>query len=245
MGWGDALMATGEAKNAYAKKPLPVFFVGVGNRPQWSDVFEHNPKIIRRREGPHQIVVNGPNARPYIAAKNADRWYWRDYKPTPGEIVLTEDERAFAAPYSGLIMVEPNVKANGHTNKAWAWDRWQSLVDRIGPINFVQAGPVGTRWLDGVNRAQTETFRDACAVLARSVAFVATEGGLHHAAAAFNVPAVVLFSEFIAPSSTGYDYQTSIRHAGPACGSRVPCPTCAASMAAISVDEVANAVEAL
>jgi ADP-heptose:LPS heptosyltransferase len=82
------------------------------------------------------------------------------------------------------------------------------------------------------------TFRLACAVLANCRAFVGTEGGLHHAAAALGIPSVVLFSEFIGPDITGYKTHRNLRHAGPACGSRLPCQGCVDSMNAISVDEV-------
>jgi ADP-heptose:LPS heptosyltransferase len=87
---------------------------------------------------------------------------------------------------------------------------------------------------------QTPSFRAAAAVLANAVAFVGTEGGLHHAAAALGRPAVVLFSEFISPAITGYRTHRNLYHAGQPCGSRSACSGCRASMEAISVDEVVS-----
>ena len=115
-------------------------------------------------------------------------------------------------------------------------ERTEELVDRGG--DFVQIGPPGTRVLRGVHYVQTPSFRHGAAVLAVSRAFVGTEGGLHHAAAALGVPAVVLFSEFISPDITGYATHRNIRHAGATCGARIPCSSCRASMEAITVDEV-------
>lgn len=242
MGMGDALMTTGEVKRMHEANGRPVHVVGIGNKTQWSPIFEGNPRIARTQTHGAQRLFNGPGIRPYIQAKNSDRWYWRDYSPIPGEVFLTEAEQTFAEPYAGRVVIEPNVKVNGHRNKSWLWERWQEVADSA-PGAFVQCGPVGTRWLNGVIQVETPSFRHACAVLERSRAFVGTEGGLHHAAAAFCVHAVVLWSEFIAPGVTGYQTQINIRHAGESCGARVPCGSCAASMKAISVDEVVTALE--
>lgn len=237
MGAGDFLMATGQVREMYERRPLPVAVVGLHGKPQWHEVFENNPKIARRHRGPFQVLRNGPQARPYIAASKPDRWIWKDFGPPPGELHFTAAELEFAKPYAGRILIEPNVKKNGHQNKAWPFERWQALADRM-PGSFLQCGPVGTRWLVGVERLITRTFREAAAVLAVSRAFVGTEGGMHHAAAAVGTPAVVLFSEFIAPSVTGYASHRNIRHAGEPCGLRVPCASCERSMLAIEVEEV-------
>jgi len=52
----------------------------------------------------------------------------------------------------------------------------------------------------------------------------------------------VLWSHFISPDITGYQTQKNLRHANGWCGMRVDCPTCRASMEAITVDEVAQAL---
>ncbi len=238
MGAGDWLMCTGEVKRMYAARPIPVHIVGVGNKPQTSPIFANNPKIKQSPGGLCQLLKNGSGLRPYIQAKNATKWYWREYEPIPGELYFSDEETRFAAEHAGRVMIEPNVKVNGHANKAWPFERWQWLVRHAEDVDFVQCGPDGTRWLDGVSRVLTPSFRHACAVLSVSRAFVGTEGGLMHAAAALDVPAVVLWSHYISPSITGYQTQTNIRHASEWCGSRVPCKKCQESMAAISVDEV-------
>ncbi len=225
----------------YARKPTPVLVVNDRDRPQWVDLFEGNPKIIRRPKPGCQRLLNASGHRPYIESKTAARWTWRPFVPEPGEIYFTPAELAFAEPYRGLVMIEPNGKKIGHSNKQWIWQRWQQLADRK-IARMVQCSGTGSGFLTGVKNVATPSFRHAAAVLSVCKAFVGTEGGLHHAAAAVGVPAVVLWSEFIDPSITGYKMQTNIRHEGKACGMRIDCPSCRKSMEAITVDEVAQAL---
>lgn len=241
MGSGDWIIASGQVKKLHSKRHLPVLVVGPDGRAYWDPVFENNPKILKQPPSPeltHDRLINAPGARPYLAGMTKEHWIFKSFAIETGELFFTEAERAFAEPYRGRIMIEPNIKAIGHSNKAWITDRWQQLVDTgIGPM--IQCTPPGTRSLNGVQGLTTTSFRLACAVLAVSRAFVGTEGGLHHAAAAVGTPAVVLFSEFISPQFTGYSMHRNLRHAGEACGRRIPCTGCRESMLRISVDEVA------
>jgi len=228
-------MATGQVRKINEATRRRVVIVGRGNRPQWSEVFENNPRIVQTMGRYVQMLRNGGGIRPYIAAKTAERWTWREWDISPGEIFLSDAEKAFAEPYRGRVLIEPWTKVQGG-NKAWPVERWQAVVDRAG-LDFVQVGPANTRALRDVLFVATE-FRQAMAVLSVCRAFVGSEGALHHAAAALGVPAVVLWSEFIEPRFTGYAQHRNIRHAGPYCGARLPCDGCKASMLAITVDEV-------
>ena len=235
MGLGDWIMATGQIRELNRATGRRVFVVGGHGRPVWSEVFDHNPRIARGWSRDCIRLVNGGGVRPYIAKKLPDRWVWKAWQIRPGEIFLTQEEIEFGQRFAGRILIEPNTR-EAVSNKAWIFDRWQELVDRGG--HFVQVGAPGARRLRGVEFVETPTFRHACAVMAASRAFVGAEGGLHHAAAAFARPAVVLFSEFISPEYTGYSEHRNIRHAGAYCGARLPCEGCRASMEAITVDEV-------
>jgi hypothetical protein len=244
MGWGDELMAAGEAARLHRTTGRPVMILDGAGEPRWSDVWDGIPYIRRAPTRDTVSLRNAPGERPYIVAKGEERWTWRPYAPTPAEISLTRRERRFAEPFRGLVMVEPDARAKPHANKAWRLERWQAVVDALARrgVRCVQCGPADARSLRGVVCVVTPTFRRACAVLAVARAFAGTEGGLMHAAAATRTPAVILWSEFVAPEVTGYPSMTNIRHAGPPCGSRVPCPTCRASMLAITVDEVVDAI---
>lgn len=243
MGFGDWLLAAGEAKAAHKATGRPVLITDPAGKPQWSEVFENNPYILRKpfAAGGFVRVISSSGCRPYIAAKSAGRWTWKPYKPTPAEMFFTEQELAFAECCRGKIMIEPNGKPVGHKNKLWPRERWQQFVD-TAHLPFVQCGPSNTDWLQGVNRMPTATFRQALAVLSVCRAIVTTEGGLMHGAAAVGTPAVVLWSEFIDPSITGYAQHRNIRHARRTCGMRINCPSCRKSMEAITVREVADAL---
>lgn len=239
-------MATGQVKQMYAENPIPVIVVGLDNKPQWSEVFEFNPKIVRKRTtNKFQTLLNGGGCRPYIRERTSTQWTWKPFGPIPGEFFFQEVELHWGQRYTGKILVEPNVKAKvGHTNKAWPFERWQELVDR--DVNkYIQCGPANTRWLKGVHRCVTPSFRYVATVVKHVKAFVGAEGGLMHAAAALDTPAVILWSEFIDPTITGYQNHINIRKATKTCGMRIPCAGCAASMEAITVDEVDEAIRGI
>lgn len=209
--------------------------------------------MIKERRGEYQTLLNARDARPYIADKLPTRWVWRDsFRCEPGEIFFSLVEREFAqrvqASFSDdqPVLIEPHNKAKPEVvNKAWGWERWQALAN-LQSVPLVQVGPKNARTLDGVQRIETETFRDACAVLSVCRGYVGPEGGMHHAAAALGIPAVVLFSGFISPELTGYMEHRNIYHGGAPCGSRLPCTHCRESLDAISVEEVdANLKELL
>lgn len=251
MGIGDELMAAGEARALHKANGLPVVIVGAHGRTLWSPVWENVPYILKRYPGGRvNRLVNGGGVRPYIEQKTPTRWYWRPYVPKPAEMVFTPAELAFAHPYRGLVIIEPNVKDVGHSNKAWPWDRWQQLVREISAhlmtgYSVGQCIAPGAQVLDGVNDIATPTFRHAAAVLSVAKAFVGTDSGLMHAAAAVGTPAVILWSEFTAPNICGYSSMVNLRHAGKPCGNRLNCKSCRAAMDAITVAEVATALKGI
>ncbi len=245
MGIGDALMAVGEAKAIHKLTGKQVLIVGAHGRPMWSEVFEGNPYILKRFNGRACArMINGGGVRPYIEQKTPEKWYWRPYKPKPGEIFFTDAERAFAEPYRGMVMIEPEVKNVGHNNKAWPAERWLDLVESLD-LPWLQCVPSNaTRSLPPkVLKVITPTFRQAAAVLSVCKAFVSTDGGLMHAAAAVKVPAVILWSEFTSPEICGYATMTNLRHASNPCGNRLSCKSCRVAMNKITVTEVVAALK--
>ncbi len=106
MGYGDDLMASGEARELYGRVGKRIA-IGDGRRICWSPVFDNNPIIVRPSEprGAVAWLDNYPGHRPYIdyaathaiglkyggAAKSrrkaiaaAGRWVFKPYKPVPG-----------------------------------------------------------------------------------------------------------------------------------------------------------------
>jgi ADP-heptose:LPS heptosyltransferase len=250
LGLGDELMLTGHARVMQQTDPRKVRVVY--EKPnRWSEIFEHNPRLARATEPgdfqEYRARVDG--LRPYCAAKSDTRWTWKTYGPPAGEVYLDRYEQAFANAHAGVVLIEPNIKRQASPNKDWGEERWHRLVwvMRSARIEPVQVGPRGTRRVNGALFIETENFRQACAVVSRARAVVTHEGGLHHAAAAFGIPAVVIYGGYISPAVTGYPYQVSLfKHTDEhplGCGWRTPCAHCRQAMAEISPAQVLEALK--
>ena len=231
MGMGDDIMATVQARalfEATGHKVRPANY--------WSPVWDDNPCFAKEGE-PFIEFNNKPGNRPYILGQTEDKFIWNpNFKAVPGELYVDPDPRG-----KGFLIIEPNVKGTvSATNKAYPFERWQEAVDLLDyPIAQMGNGP----WLDGVERIETATFMEAVAVLASSKGFAGTDGGLHHAAAALNVPAVVLWGGFAPREMLGYDSQYNISGAGiNTCGSKKPCQHCADQMENIWPLDVVSAI---
>lgn len=241
MGLGDWLMAAGEARRVHYATGKKVAITSRRGVPQWSPLFEGVPYILRQPTPDCARVISASGDRPYIRGKFPLKWQWAPYQPHPAEIAFTPDELRKAEPYHGAVMIEPNVKAIGHRNKAWPWHNWREVVDRLQmgelgkPPRLVQCGQHDVDRMAGVEFVTTDTFREALAVLSVCRALITTEGGLMHGAAAVGVPAVVIFGGFISPAVTGYAMHRNLfTGTGLGCGKRTPCPCCSAAMQRIT-----------
>lgn len=231
-------MAAGQARALKEKTGRQVAIVDQYGRARRHEIWVNNSDVATVIREDTLRIRNCSGHRPYIASKSATRWVWKPFTPTPARIVFYPKEEQFGQRHgTDKILIEPNVKSIGHTNKQWFWERWQELADRH-PGQFVQVGTVNSQRLDGVEFVLTTEFRQAAAILRYARAYVGPEGGLHHAAAALSVPAVVLFGGFISPESTGYATHRNLFTGGQACGMRVDCKHCRAAMDAITVDLV-------
>lgn len=247
MGWGDEIIVTGLARRMQRRDPRPVRVLDRKGRARWSDIWSGNPRLAAPGPGVAQVLASGPGLRPYIARETATRWVWRDWVCPVGEIHLTAGERAFATPFAGRVLLEPNLKPGASPNKDWGWTRWQGLADALARQGqrVAQLAPPGARLLAGVDPIRTPSFRAACAVLAQARLAVLPEGGLHHAAAALGTPSIVIFGGYISPAQTGYPHQANLFTGGTPCGMRRPCRHCAQAMARITADAVLAEVRLL
>lgn len=251
MGTGDEIMLSGQARVAQltdSRKCMPTY-QGVPRWSQWGEIWRGNPRIAAPGEvGDFQQIVarDMENRRPYHTGKTAEQWsYNLDFRPEPGEIYLTDEEKEFGAKYAGRIIIEPTIKPGASPNKEWGWIRWSKLVWLLAQkgIHVAQVGPHGTPELMGAEFIETKSFRLAAAVLSRAVAVVLPEGGLHHAAAAFGIPGVVIFGGYIPVELTGYPMHRNIGASlEDACGMRVPCDHCKAWMDRIKPEDVAKSL---
>lgn len=226
--------------------------------PKWSVVYDHNPRLARPDEQGDFAELpgrDGTNNRPYHTAKTPQRWYYNlAFRPERGELYLTPAERAFARAYAGRILVEPGLKPGASPNKQWGLRRWQQLANLLIAVGWrpAQFHMPGVAALRGVEVIRTSGFRQACAVLEVARGAVLPEGGLHHAAAALGVPAVVIFGGYIPVELTGYTHErhgVAHRNLGvsldEACGWRIPCAHCAAQMDNIAPERACTELEDL
>lgn len=252
MGAGDDLMATGMAKGAAARGKRIAF--GDGRKIIWgphsSMVFRGNPNIAppgSERDTDIEWVRYHKGHRVYNK-QNGNHWDWNyAFRPTPGEVYFDEKERALAGSVpSGFVLIEPNVPASKGCapNKQWPVDRFQEVADYIAHdwARVVQLDYPGARYkLERVKQIHTPTFRDAMAILSRADLYIGSEGGMHHAAAALGVPAVVIFGGFIPPEVTGYQGHTNLTGRAMACGMFNKCQHCIDALDRITVGEVVSA----
>ena len=240
-------MSIGEAKRLHWMHGTPVMIVGRNGRPIQSELFDGVPYLTTKPlRGPlYHRLVNGPGVRPYIASKTAEKWTWRPYQPEPADVVFTAAELAFAKPYRGKVMVEPNVKDIGHRNKDWGWPNWWKF-DAIARFHgLLQCTRKGDPVLPNAQIVPTASFRQTMAVLSVCKAYVGPEGGLHHAAAAVGVPAVIIFGGFIAPNITGYRQHRNLFTGGKPCGMRTDCKHCREAMNKITPAMVLDQLQEL
>jgi ADP-heptose:LPS heptosyltransferase len=245
VGAGDEMMVAGKARAMQQTDPRKVRVTHNG-QVRWNEVWDHNPRIARPEEkGDFQVLqARGPdNRRPYHTGKTAERWtYNLAFRADPGELYFSKQEQEFGARHKGLVLIEPNIKLKASPNKQWGWERWQRLADLMRAAGIVPTqfmGAPGAKQLQRVEVVQSPGFRSACAVIANAKACVLPEGGLHHAAAALNVPAVVIFGGFTPVELTGYSMHRNLGASlGDACGMRTPCQHCAKEMAKITPEQV-------
>jgi ADP-heptose:LPS heptosyltransferase len=244
MGLGDDIMATARVRAMNARDPAPVLITGLDGRPRWSEIWENNPKIARDPKRSGQVLCDGPGARPHLDYRRMtqERFFFKEVGLEPGEIFLTDQERSRGRP---VVIIEPHVKQGASPNKDWGFNRFQSLVNARPELPWAQCD-YGAPLLDGVEAIATVSFRDACGVLSGASAAVLPEGGLHHAAAALRVPAVVIFGAYIPPAVTGYENHVNLARDLPdVVGLNRSDPKAQAALASISVEEVSAALDSI
>ena len=251
------MLGSGMARGAKARGKRIAF--GDGKRIIWGpwskDIFRGNPNVASpgdERAGDIEWIDYYKGKRGYnhhdVAGK---RWIWNyDFRAKQGEFFFTEAEEKVAdllAPADDFVVIEPHVPAKSVApNKDWGFEKFQAVVDALtNNGQLVVQFDYGRQILRGARRVKTKSFREAAAVLSRASAAVLPEGGMHHAAAAVDVPAVVIFGGFIPPMVTGYGTHANLTGGADACGSLFPCDHCRKALDAITVEEVIEAVAEL
>ncbi len=139
-----------------------------------------------------------------------------------------------------------NVTGACSPNKNWPIERWNALVRSMSDVSFFQLGLRGEPLVEGAVDMRGLPLRESFARLKFAKAFIGVESGLAHAASGLHVPSVVLFGPSN-PAVAGHEKNVNIyhkTHCSPCLDTLfdAPCPYGRSCMHAISVDEVANAL---
>jgi len=230
MGWGDDIMLTAEARVVREQIGIPA------KVEYWSPLFDGNKDITRQQGFP---IKNKPGNRPYhLGAVKTNKGtkviFNPHYKAQPGHL----DVRPVV---HGKILIEPNSKGEFFAgNKDWGFEKYQAVVNRMWPAEFLQVGNKG-RVLDRVEFVHTDSFLDALPYVAGARMYLGPEGGLHHAAAALGISGVVIFGGLTHPKTTGYDIHINLASDDAGCGHMFHCEHCREAMDAISIEKVIEA----
>jgi len=240
VGYGDSLMLTAEAREVKRA-------IGIPATPSyWDDqIFDGNPNLAKEGGMPLRNTINN---RPYHLGAVRTQYGTKvifnpNFRAVPGEIYGIKK----TTPSKHWVVIEPHFKPELFgANKDWGWEKYRKLVDLL-PNHFIQMSdnPNAELLSENVHFRHTPTFRDAIRHLASAKLYIGPEGGLHHAAAALGIPAVVIFGGHTSPKTTGYDMHINLASDDAGCGNMFPCGHCRKAMDEITVEMVIEAAESL
>lgn len=163
-------------------------------------------------------------------------------------LALCRDEinRFSTQRYRDYIVVQSTANSVYTPNKNWIPGRMAEVVRRLkGVMPTIQIGMAEDEPLPvDIHYQGRLTFKESASLLAGARLFVGLEGALMHAAAAFNIPSVIIFGGYIHPKQSGYSNITPIfsdLNCSP-CLSRMKCLKNFECMDLISVDQVMEAI---
>jgi ADP-heptose:LPS heptosyltransferase len=165
--------------------------------------------------------IHNPELRCYLKPNASDWWFKERIEEWFG-ISRNEDLPAF-------ITIEPNSKTNYTPNRAYPFKKWQNIVNALkDKISFVQVGVKGSRVLENVIDWTGKTsFKNTAAMIGYSKLFLSAEGGLVHAATAFDTKSLVIITGYQAKKMVAYPQNINVNIAshGP-CGLKIECQEC-------------------
>lgn len=139
-----------------------------------------------------------------------------------------------------FVTINTDVNEEYTKNKFNIFNYWQAVVDELkDKITFVQVGIKGKTLKNAIDLTGKTSFREAAGIIGKSRCFVGSEGGLVHAATAFDIKSVVVISSFIHPRLVAYPGNINVwlnnDNHGP-CGMKVRCDACHDNMNYLDVE---------
>lgn len=258
MGYGDALMAAGQAQTIYDADPTagPIVLADQHNRFRAHLLWRHNPVIAPKPKDGLRVLQTGENRLPYLHnpwSVHSGGWRFTDWRAADhrGKIYLTPDElgagRQIRAAGGDYLLIDPPAYRK-HVNRRPPDDLWPALVDQL---RTVWRGPIyqlhysGMVVIPGLEQLGHSDIREACGLLASARLLVTTEGGLAHCAAALGVPAVVCWGGNVSAVSLSYPEQVNLVDDSPEtpCGRLTPCAHCRDAWARLTVNDICDGVD--
>jgi ADP-heptose:LPS heptosyltransferase len=162
---------------------------------------------------------------------------------------LTEEEAAEArkitSQYRNPVII--NINSNSSRNKHWPIENWERLVLNNPQYDFLQLGLAREEPVRGAkNLLGKTTLRQSLGIVKAAKAFVGVDSSMAHVAAAFRIPAVVLFGPS-SPNVYGHAASRNLYNA-PRCSpcmeiiGNVACPYGKPCMTNITVSDVEQAL---
>lgn len=159
--------------------------------------------------------------------------------PCPRIYFSEEELVSFGKKFSLLnqpyAVVKATVGVNRHSSmelKEWGADKMQSVIEALplGSLKWVQIGQKEEPDLNGVVNMKGLSIRETLFVMSRATFVLTTEGFVSHAAAALDIPCVVVFSGRHAPDKLVYKSTIPVVS--------LPMPACSPCFADICSNEV-------
>jgi len=165
--------------------------------------------------------IKNPELRCYLKSDSSEFWFKQRLEGLFGT-PRNEEPPPF-------ITIEPSSKTNYTPNRVYPFEKWQKIVNSLkDKIPFVQVGIEGSRVLDGViDWTGKSSFRNTAAMTGYSKLFLSAEGGLVHAATAFDTKSLVIITGYQSEKMVAYpqNINVNISSHGP-CGLKIECPEC-------------------
>jgi len=165
--------------------------------------------------------IQNPELKCYLTPDLKDTWFKKELSSM---FRLYQEE---AIPR--FITIEPNSNFDYTPNRVYPFEKWQKIVNKLKDrIAFVQVGLPGSKLLEGViDWTGRTTFKNTAAMIGYSKLFLSSEGGLVHAATAFETKSVVIITGYQAAKMVAYpqNINVDISSHGP-CGLKINCPDC-------------------
>lgn len=215
---GDVLCST--AAVTELRKKHPNAHIRYVTHPSSFPMLEGNPDInevtTESKQADKTILFNYPMYEGYpdtpmrrhlgvYFAENAEVALSPGWKPT---LHLLADNQVGLEHKKPVITFA--VRTGWSRYKEWPLDRWPELIKQFPDYQFIQLGAAGETEIEGAQYMCGKlTLRESFSVLKQSVLFVGLDSVFNHAAAALEIPAVIMFGS-TSPIGSGYSTATNL-----------------------------------